>query len=145
MLDVLCIALYARSRGKVAEGKGHPTSAGITPTVVLGLGLEIAGAVAGFSLIGKAGLFAFGLLGLAIGLFLATLWVARLPDIRLAIHPSAGQVAGADCVECSERIILESEGLACKRCEAPVHRHCRAAHRKRLHPKRQSARVDAAA
>lgn len=141
MLDILTIGLLARSRGNIAERRGHPRGAGVWPTVGLGLGLELAGTLGGYSIGGKVAAFGLGILGLTIGLLVAVWWVDRLPDLVQAREDaeSPEQAAGRSCDECGEKIILEADGRVCGHCSAPVHLACRRAHRTRAHKKKPRA------
>ncbi|MBL8742589.1 MAG: hypothetical protein JNK04_15890 [Myxococcales bacterium] len=149
MLDIIGIALFARSRGKIAEQKAQPAGTYIALTVGLGFGGEIVGVGAGIAVEGSVGGIAIvlALLGALVGCAIAAVIVDRLPDIRDPdrVGPSSMkvQIAGSTCAMCQGNIPTALDGAACHRCGDVVHLTCGPAHDEAKHAQTSDYRSNA--
>lgn len=149
MLLEIGIVLFARSRGKAAEQKGHPASTYALVTGGLGLGGDILGVAVGVTRSGEAGGLAvlFAIVGAFIGSAIGALIVERLPDIRDPdrVGPSSMkvQIAGSRCTQCEGGIATALDGALCPRCGETVHLTCGPAHDQAKHPEAQDYRSEA--
>ena len=60
---------------------------------------------------------------------------ARLAEKRAATGP----VLGKFCSQCTQRIVVEHDGVRCDQCSAPLHCDCKAAHARAEHANRVGA------